>query len=329
MRRREFISIFGGALTTWPLAAHAQQGERMRRIGVLMLQDEDDPSTKPRIAAFVQELQKLNWVTNRNIQIDIRWGAADSKRSRRHAAEMVALAPDVIVATASAATAALQEATRTIPIVFVNVTDPVGAGYVASLARPGGNITGFVTFEYGMSGKWLELLKEIAPGVMRVAILRDPALPVGIGQLGAIQSVAPSLRVETSPVDVRDANEIERVIADFARKPNGGIIVAASPGALINRKLIIDAAAKHRLPAVYFQKEFVKGGGLISYGPDVVDQYGYAAAYVDRILKGEKPADLPVQQPTKYETAVNLKTAKALNLAVPPSLLARADEVIE
>ena len=329
MRRREFISIFGGALTTWPLAAHAQQGERMRRIGVLMLQDEDDPSTKPRIAAFVQELQKLNWVTNRNIQIDIRWGAADSKRSRRHAAEMVALAPDVIVATASAATAALQEATRTIPIVFVNVTDPVGAGYVASLARPGGNITGFVTFEYGMSGKWLELLKEIAPGVMRVAILRDPALPVGIGQLGAIQSVAPSLRVETSPVDVRDANEIERVIADFARKPNGGIIVAASPGALINRKLIIDAAAKHRLPAVYFQKEFVKGGGLISYGPDVVAQYGYAATYVDRILKGEKPADLPVQQPTKYETAVNLKTAKALNLAVPPSLLARADEVVE
>lgn len=329
MKRREFISLLGGALMGWPLAAHAQQGERMRRVGLLMLQDEDDPSTKPRIAEFVQELQKLNWITNRNIQIDIRWGAADSKRSRKHAAEMVALAPDVVVATASSATAALQEATPTIPIVFVNVTDPVGAGYVASLARPGGNITGFVTFEYGMSGKWLELLKEIAPGVTRVAILRDPTLPVGIGQLGAIQSVAPSLRVETSPVDVRDANEIERAITDFARKPNGGIIVAASPGALINRKRIIDAAAKYRLPAVYFQKEFVKGGGLVSYGPDVVAQYGHAATYVDRILKGEKPADLPVQQPTKYETVVNLKTAKALHLAVPPSLLARADEVIE
>jgi ABC-type uncharacterized transport system substrate-binding protein len=266
----------------------------------------------------------LNWVANRNIQIDIRWGAADGKRSRKYAAEVIGLAPDVIVATASAATAALQEATPTIPIVFVNVTDPVGAGYVASLARPGGNITGFITFEYGMSGKWLELLKEIAPGVRRVAVLRDPSLAVGIGQLGAIQSVAPSMGVETSPLDVRDAKEIER-----AGKPNGGIIVAASPGALINRKLIIDAAAKHRLPAIYFQKEFVEGGGLISYGPDVVAQYGHAATYVDRILKGEKPADLPVQEPTKYEIAVNLTTAKTLSLAVPSSLIARADEVIE
>jgi ABC-type uncharacterized transport system substrate-binding protein len=328
MRRREFITFVGGA-AAWPLAAQAQQSARMRRIGVLMLQNEDDPSARPRIEALVQELQKLNWVANRNIQIDIRWGAADGKRSRKYAAEVIALAPDVIVATASAATAALQEATPTIPIVFVNVTDPVGAGYVASLARPGGNITGFITFEYGMSGKWLELLKEIAPGVTRVAVLRDPSLAVGIGQLGAIQSVAPSMGVETSPLDVRDAKEIELVIADFAGKPNGGIIVAASPGALINRNLIIDAAAKHRLPAIYFQKEFVEGGGLISYGPDVVAQYGHAATYVDRILKGEKPADLPVQEPTKYEIAVNLTTAKTLSLAVPSSLIARADEVIE
>jgi ABC-type uncharacterized transport system substrate-binding protein len=329
MRRREFIALFGGAAVAWPRAACTQQSDRMPRIGVLMLQNEDDPSAKPRIASFIQELEKLDWVNNRNIHIDIRWGAADSKRSRKHATEMVALAPDVIVATASAATAALQEATTTIPIVFVNVTDPVGAGYVASLARPGGNITGFITFEYGMSGKWLELLKEIAPGVTRVAIFRDPTLPVGIGQLGAIQSAAPSMGVETSPIDVRNANDIERVIADFAGKPNGGLIVAASTGALINRKLIIDAAAKHKLPTIYFQKEFVEEGGLISYGPDVVAQYGHAATYVDRILRGEKPADLPVQEPTKYETAVNLKTAKALSLAVPSSLLARSDEVIE
>jgi putative ABC transport system substrate-binding protein len=329
MRRREFFKLIFGAATALPLTARAQQGERMRRIGLLMLQDEDDTSAQFRIAAFAEALQKLNWVTGRNIKIDIRWGAADSSRSRKYAAEMVALAPDVIVATASAATAALQDTTRIIPIVFVNVTDPVGAGYVASLARPGGNITGFVTFEYGIGGKWLEILKEIAPGVTRIAVLRDPTLSVGIGLFGAIQSAAPSLGLETSPVDVRDAKEIGRAIADFARKPNGGIVVAASPAALVNRTPIIDAAAKLGLPAVYFQKEFVQAGGLISYGPDVVAVYGHAATYVDRLLKGDKPADLPVQQPTKYETAVNLKTAKALNLAVPPSLLARADEVIE
>jgi putative ABC transport system substrate-binding protein len=326
MRRREFITLLGGTIT-WPLAARAQEPDRMRRIGVLMFQAEDDPESTPRITALVQGLQQLNWSTGRNVQIDIRWGAADAARSRKYAAEMVGLAP--ILATASAATVAMQEVTRTLPIVFVNVTDPVGAGYVASLARPGGNLTGFITFEYGMSGKWLELLKEIAPRVTRAAILRDPSLPVGIGQLGAIQSAAPSLRMETSPIDVRDAGEIERAITDFARAPDGGLIVAASPGALINRKSIIAMATRHKLPAVYFQSEFVKEGGLISYGPDVIAQYRRAATYIDRILKGEKPGDLPVQAPTRYETVINLQTAKALGLDIPPAVLARADKVIE
>jgi putative ABC transport system substrate-binding protein len=271
----------------------------------------------------------LGWTTGRNVQIDIRWGVADAASSRRYAAEMVALAPDVILTAASAATAAVQEATRTLPIVFVNVSDPVGAGYVASLARPGGNVTGFTFVEYGMSGKWLELLKEIAPRVTRVAILRDPTLAVGIGQLGAIQSVAPSFRVEASPIDARNADEIERAITDFARTANGGLIVIASPVATVHRKLIITLAAQHRLPTVYFLRSFVKDGGLISYGPDVVASYGQAASYVDRILKGEKPADLPVQAPTKNELVLNLKTAKALGLTVPPSILSRADEVIE
>jgi putative ABC transport system substrate-binding protein len=328
MKRREFISLFGGA-AAWPLTARAQQGERIRRIGVLAFLAEDDPVGQARVPAFVQTLQSLGWNTGRNVQIDIRWGVADAASSRRYAAEMVALAPDVILTAASAATAAMQEATRTLPIVFVNVTDPVGAGYVASLARPGGNATGFTFIEYGTSGKWLELLKEIAPRVTRAAILRDPTLPVGIGQLGAIQSVAPSLGVETSPVDVRDAGEIERTITDFARTPNGGLIVIASPGALVHRKLIITLAAQHRLPTVYFLHDFVKDGGLISYGPDPVAPYVQAASYVDRILKGEKAADLPVQAPTKYELVLNLKTAKGLGLTVPPSLLSRADEIIE
>jgi putative tryptophan/tyrosine transport system substrate-binding protein len=330
MRRREFFIVLGGAAALWPLAAEGQQQpDRMRRIAVLMLQDQDDPESKPRIAALIQGLQELNWSVGRNVQIDIRWGAAAAARSRKAAAELMALAPDVILTTASAATEAVQEVTRTLPIVFVNVTDPVGAGYVASLARPGGNATGFTTFEYGMSGKWLELLKEIAPSVRRAAILRDPSLPVGIGQLGAIQSVAPSLKVETSPIDVRDPAEIERAIADFARGPNGALIVAASPGALVHRKLIIDLAIHHRLPAVYFQREFVRQGGLISYGPDVIAQYLRATAYLDRILRGEKPADLPVQAPTKYEIVINLKAAKAIGLDMPAAVLARADEVIE
>jgi putative ABC transport system substrate-binding protein len=329
MQRREFITLLGGAAAGWPLAARAQQSERMRRIGILMLFAEDDLAAKTRIATLIEGLQHLGWTVGRNLQVDIRWGATDAVRSRRYAAELVALAPDVVLAGASEATAALREATRTVPIVFVGVTDPVGGGYVASLARPGGNATGLSYVEYGMGGKWVELLKEIAPRVTRAAVLRDPTLPAGIGLLGAIQSAAPSFGVETSPVDVRDASEIERVIVDFARKPNGGLIVVASPVALLNRKLIIDVAANHRLPAVYFLKEFVKDGGLISYGADPVVQYKQAASYIDRIFQGEKPADLPVQAPTKYELAVNLRTAKALGLTVPPGILTRADEVIE
>ncbi|MFZ0092522.1 MAG: ABC transporter substrate-binding protein [Pseudolabrys sp.] len=328
MKRREFISLVGGA-AAWPFAARAQQGDRMRRIGMLMNRAEDDPEGQAIVAVFVQTLQSLGWNSGRNVQIDIRWGVSDAASSRRYAAEMVALAPDVILTGASAATAAAHEATRTLPIVFVNVSDPVGAGYVASLARPGGNVTGFSFVEYGMGGKWLELLKEIAPRVTRVAILRDPTLAVGIGQLGAIQSVAPSFRVEASPIDVRNADEIEHAITDFARTVNGGLIVTASPGGLVHRKLIITLAAQHRLPTVYFLRGFVKDGGLISYGPDTLAQYKQAASYVDRILKGEKPADLPVQAPTKNELVINLKTAKGLGLTVPSSVLSRADEVIE
>jgi putative ABC transport system substrate-binding protein len=328
MKRREFISLVGGALA-WPFAARAQQDDRMRRIGMLMNRAEDDPEGQAIVAVFVQTLQSLGWNNGRNVQIDIRWGVSDAASSRRYAVEMVALAPDVILTGASAATAAAHEATRILPIVFVNVSDPVGAGYVASLARPGGNVTGFTFVEYGMSGKWLELLKEIAPRVTRVAILRDPTLAVGIGQLGAILSVAPSFRVEASPIDVRNADEIERAITDFARTVNGGLIVTASPGGLVHRKLIITLAAQHRLPTVYFLRGFVKDGGLISYGPNTLAQYKQAASYVDRILKGEKPADLPVQAPTKNELVINLKTAKGLGLTVPSSVLSRADEVIE
>ena len=328
MRRRAFISLLGGAVV-WPAVTRAQLSERMRRIGFLMFLAEDDPGAKARIAAFIEGLQQLDWTLGRNVQIEIRWGAADAVRSRKYAAELVALAPDVIVAAGSETTAALREVTRTLPIVFVAVSDPVGAGYVASLARPGGNVTGFTFVEYGMSGKWLELLKEIAPRVTRAAILRDPTLAAGTGQLGAIQSVAPSLGVETSPIDTRDAGEIERSITDFARTPNAGLVVVAVPGAIVNRKLIITLAAQHRLPAVYFQSIFARDGGLISYGPDPVALFRQAAGYVDRILKGEKPADLPVQAPTKYELCINLKTAKTLGLTIPPSVLARADEVIE
>ena len=328
MRRRDFITVVGSA-AVWPLAARAQQTERMRRIGVLMFYEEDDPRSMLRVGAFLEVLQRLNWIKGDNVQIDIRWGAADMARSRSYVAELLALAPDIIVSHGSPATAALQEATRTLPIVFVNVTDPVGAGYVASLARPGGNATGFSYVEYGMSGKWLELLKEIAPRVTRAAVLRDPSHALGTGQLGAIQSVAPSLRIEITPIDVRDAGEIERTITDFAPAPNGGLIVSVSSGGLNHRKLIITLAAQHKLPTVYFQSSFVEDGGLISYGPETVDGFRKAALYVDRILKGERPADLPVQAPTKYELAINLKTAKALDLPVPSSLIGRADEVIE
>jgi putative ABC transport system substrate-binding protein len=326
--RREFISLLGGAVAGWPLAARAQQDERVRRVGVLMSQAADDPEAQARITAFSQGLRELGWSVDRNLQIETRWATADDLH--RHAAELVALAPDVLVAaTGSTTVAPLLQATRTVPIVFVTVIDPVGAGFVASLARPGGNATGFMNYEYGMSVKWLELLKEIAPRVTRAAVLRDPAIASGIGQFGAVQAVAPSLGVELSPVDVRDAGEIERAIAAFARESNGGLVVTASPSANTHRQPIIALAARHRLPAVYPVRFHVTAGGLIAYGVDLVDQFRRTAGYVDRILRGEKPADLPVQAPTKYELVINLRTAKALGLDVPASLLARADEVIE
>jgi putative ABC transport system substrate-binding protein len=329
MRRREFLGVLGGAATVWPLPARAQQPERMRRVGVLMNLAPDDPESPVRLAAFLQGMQQLGWTDGRNVRIYTRWGADDADRSRRYAAELVALAPDVILASGSPAVGQLLQATRTVPIVFVVVVDPVGSGFVESLARPSGNATGFPLFEYGISGKWLELLKEIAPRATRAAVLRDPALASGGGQLGALQSVAPSLGVELSPVNVRDRGEIERAITAFAREPNGGLIVTGSALAASHRDLIIALAARHRLPAVYPQRFYVTGGGLMSYGPDTVDPFRRAAAYVDRILKGEKPSELPVQAPIKYDLAINLKTAKTLGLTVPDTLLARADEVIE
>ncbi len=330
IERRKFIAALGGTAFAWPLAARAQQADRMRRVGVLWNLAADDPIGQARLAAFLQGLQELGWTDGRNVRIDYRWAAADADRSRRYAVELVALAPDVILANGSQSVAALLQTTRTVPIVFSTIIDPVGAGYVASLARPGGNATGFTLYEYSLSGKWLELLKEIAPNLTRIAILRDPALAAGIGQYAVIQAMAPpSFGVELSPIDVRDAGEIECDIAAVARGSNGGLIVTASSPALIHRELIIMLAARHRLPAVYPFRNFVTSGGLISYGPDPTDQFRRAAGYVDRILKGEKAADLPVQAPTEYELAINLKTAKALGLTVPPLLLARADQVIE
>jgi putative ABC transport system substrate-binding protein len=328
VKRREFITLLGGA-AAWPLAARAQQAERMRRIGVLMPFAADDPEGQARIAALLQELQPLGWTVGRNVRIDYRWSAGDAVNMRKYAAELVALAPDVILTSGAAGAAPLLQATRTVPIVFVLVADPVGAGFVDSLARPGGNATGFTAVEYGFSGKWLELVKQIAPAVTRVAVIRDPAITAGIGMFGAIQSMAPSLGMEVSPVNVRDAGEIERAIATFARSTNGGLIVTASALAFTHRDLIIRLAQQYKLPAVYYSRVFVSAGGLASYGPDNIDQFRHAAGYVDRILKGEKPADLPVQAPTKYELAINLKAAKALGLDVPGTLLARADEVIE
>jgi putative tryptophan/tyrosine transport system substrate-binding protein len=329
MRRREFITLLGGA-AAWPLAARAQQAERVRRIGILMAAASDDAEFQARMAAFLQGLAQLGWTDGGNVRIDTRWATTNADHLRRHAAELAALAPDVLVAATGTATVApLLQATRSVPIVFVPVIDPVGAGFVASLARPGGNATGFTMFEYGLSGKWLELLKQIVPGMTRAAVLRDPAIASGIGQFAAVQAVAPSLGVELSPVDVRDAPEIERAVTAFARSSNGALIVPGSAPATRHRDLIIALAARHRLPAVYASRYFVTDGGLISYGPDLIDQYRRAAGYVDRILKGEKPADLPVQAPTKYELVINLKTAKALGLEVPDKLLATADEVIE
>ena len=327
MRRREVIVLLGGAAAAWPLAARAQQAERTRRIAVLMNVAAD--LGQPRVIAFQQALQQLGWIDGRNVQVDVRWGENDVDRDRKYAAELLALAPDVILASGTPSVAALQRVTRTLPIVFVQVSDPVGAGFVDTLARPGGNTTGFMNFEYSLSGKWLELLKQIAPGLTRAAVLRDATNPAGSAEFGVIQAAAQLLGVELSPVGVRDAGEIERAVAAFAGSSNGGLVVTPSASVSIHHELIIALAARHKLPAVYVYRFMVTGGGLISYGPNPVDQYRGAAGYVDRILKGEKPADLPVQAPTKYELVINLKTAKALNLAIPASVLGRADEVIE
>jgi len=331
MRRREFIKVIAGSAAAWPLEAFAQQSERVRRIGVLAGGglDPDDLDMHARIGAFEDGLKQLGWTNGQNVRIDIRAGAGDADRIRRYAEELVALAPDVILTTGASAVPPLLKATRNVPIVFTNVVDPVGAGFVDSLARPGGNVTGFVSFEYGLSAKWLELLKEIAPRVTRVAVIRDPNISAGTGQFGAIQGAASSVGLELIAVNPREASEIERAIAAFGRTPNGGLITTSSALAVIHRDLIVGLAVKHKLPAVYHRRVFPASGGLVSYGPDVIDFSRRAAGYVDRILKGEKPADLPVQAPSKYELVVNLKTAKALGLTIPPAVLARADEVIE
>jgi putative ABC transport system substrate-binding protein len=328
MRRREFLGVLAGAVAVLPRVARAQQGERVRRVGVLMPFTANDSEAQARNALFEQSLRELGWMVGRDLQIDYRWPGGEAASIRRDAAELVALAPDVIMTVGSLTMGPMQQATQTIPIVFVNLADPVGAGFVQSLARPGGNATGFTNYEYSMSGKWVELLKQIAPNVKRVAILRDPTSAAGIGQFSAIQSAAQSLGVNLTPVSVRDAGEIERGVAAFARSDNGGLIVT-SGGTAFRRDLIIGLASRHKLPAVYPFRYYAKDGGLITYGPDPSDSVRHAAAYVDRILKGEKPADMPVQAPTTYELVINLKTAKALGLTVPPSLLARADEVIE
>jgi ABC-type uncharacterized transport system substrate-binding protein len=329
IQRRQFISLLGGAAAAWPGMARGQLGERVRRIGILLPGAADNAEFQARVAAFLQGLAQSGWVVGRNVRIDTRWATTNATEIRRHAAELAALAPDVILAHGASGVGAMVQATRTVPIVFPVVGDPVGAGYVDSLARPGGNVTGFMTFEYSMGGKWLELLKQIAPGVTRAAVLRDPNTPTGSAQFGVIQAAAPSLRVEVGPVNIRDAAEIERAVTAFARSSNGGLIVTGSGPASFYRDLIITLAARHKLPAVYFERSFVAVGGLVSYGPDFVNQYRRAAGYVDRILKGEKPADLPVQAPTKYELVINLKTAKALGIEVPTAVLVRADEVIE
>jgi putative ABC transport system substrate-binding protein len=329
MRRRDFIKVIGGATATWSVAARAQQAERMRRIGVLMSLAADDRQGKARLNAFVQGLQELGWIDGRNLRIDTRWAAGDSAQGRKYAAELVAIAPDVILASGGSIVGPLLQATRTVPIVFTQTPDPVGAGFVDSLARPGGNATGFSAFDYSVGGKWLELLKQVAPGVTRAAVIRDPGTPQGIGQFSAVQSLAPSLGLEVSPINARDAGEMERDVAAIARVPNSGLIVTGGTVAIDQRALIVTLAARYKLPAIYPLPFFATNGGLIAYGPDPIDPHRRAAAYVDRILKGEKPADLPVQAPTKYELVINLKTAKALGLTIPQSLLATANEVIE
>ena len=329
MRRREFITMLGVAAAGLPQAARAQQSGRVRRIGILTGVAVDDLEAQARTAAFLEGLQQLGWTAGRNLQIEHRWAAGSAADHRKYAAELVALAPEVIFATGGTSLGWLLQATRTVPIVFAIVPDPVGSGFVDSLARPGGNATGFMQFEYTLSAKWPELLKEIAPGVTRAAVLWDPTIAPGIGQFAVIQAVAPSVGLDVSPINVRDAAEIERAVAEFARLPNGGLIVTGSALAVVHRQLIATLAARHKLPAVYFQSQFIASGGLISYGSNWIEQHRRAAGYVDRILKGEKPAELPVQAPTRYELAVNLKAAKAIGITVPASLLARADEVIE
>ena len=329
MKRREFIGLLGGAAAGWPLAGYAQQPEQTRRIGVLMSINADNAEARPRLAAFQKSLQQSGWTDDRNVRIDVRWGAGDKDRIRDLAAEIVSLAPDAILAAGSVPLEQLLRVTRTLPIVFVHVVDPVGAGFVRTLAQPGGNVTGLMQFEYSVSGKWLELLKQVAPQVTQAAILRDPSISSGIGQFAVIQSVASTYGVEVSAVDVRDHAEIENALTILARQQNGGLVVTSSAVAVVHRRPIIALAAKHKLPAVYFERFYVIDGGLISYGSNNVDQYRRAADYINRILRGEKAADLPVQAPTEYELVVNLKTAKALGLTVPVALLARAAEVIE
>ena len=328
MTRRKFITLLGGS-AAWPLAARAQQGERVRRIGVLLPAAPDDAEFQSWVGAFLQGLAQSGWITGRNIRVETRWTKFDAEQTRKYAAELVALAPDVILATGTSTVGPLLRLTRTVPIVFPIAADPVAAGLVESLARPGGNATGFMSFEIGVSAKWLELLKEIAPGVKRAAVLRTLATAAGPGQFGVIQAVASTIGVELRPIDTRDAGEIERAVVAFASEPNGGLIAATGGGVLQHRELIVALAARHKLPAVYAYRSHVMSGGLMSYGLDNLDQYRRAAGYVDRILRGEKPADLPVQAPTKYELVINLKTAKALGLEIPPTLLARADEVVE
>jgi ABC-type uncharacterized transport system substrate-binding protein len=330
MQRREFITLLGGAAAAWPYSVRAQQPDRMKRVGWLAGGlAENDPESKARRTAFVQSLRELGWTEGQNIQIDYRWGAGNADVTRKYAAELVALAPDVTLGIASQAVSALQQASRTIPVIFVLVPDPIGAGFVDSLARPGGNATGFTTFDYGFGGKWLELLKEIAPGVKRVAVIRDPTNPAGSGQWGAIQSMASSVGVELSSINSRATDEIERAIATFARQPNGGLIMTGSTTAAARRDALIALITRQKLPAVYPYRYYAESGGLASYGPDTIDQYRRAASYVDRVLKGEKPADLPVQASMKFELVINLKTAKTLGITVPPAILSRADEVIE
>ena len=328
MRRREFIGLLGGATAVWPLAVRAQQNERVRRIGVLLSAASDDAEVQIWLAAFLQALAQLGWTIGRNMRVDIRW-ATDAAKIRQHAAELVALTPDVILTAGTSVTEPMLQATRTVPIVFATVVDPVGSGLIDSLARPGGNATGFLLYEYSLGAKWLELLKQIAPNVTRVAVVRNAAIPSGSGQFGAIQAVAPSLKVDVSPVNLRESADLERDIAAFARAPNGGLILTGSGLAILHRDLIIALAARYKLPAIYYERFFAAAGGLLSYGSDRIELYRLAAGYVDRILKGEKPGDLPVQAPTKFELVINLRTAKALGITVPPALLAQANEVIE